>query len=269
MSGGTEEIGEAYLEGPGEKRYFLESEREYCSIEALGAFLEGVRKTRMTGKLRLHMEGFRRRLKRDPSPEDLEEGPEGLWEVEHRSLPLGTLEIREGELFLGNSGVGWEEVEEWLRACLTGFWELTPERAGELAELIVSHKKEAEERALRTLRSVLGEELTERFLREGRMLVKAADGREYLLTKRGEVLSPDGRERFCVRVEGGEKLPVYDLLLAKYLAIRDRPQSISTLRRRGSWRELARVRMLVHELELLLFRLQHGRGEFEEDELLT
>lgn len=266
MSRRVEEIGEIHLQGPGERRHFLDSGQECHSVDGLGFFLEGVRKARMEGKLRLYMEGFRKRLRRNPSPGHLEKGVEGLFEQEHRSLPLGVLEVRDGKFFLGNFEVGWKELEEWIKVCVQGFWELTPERAWELAELLLSSKREAEERALRTLRSVLGEELTEKLLGEGKILVKAANGREYLLTKRGEVLSPDGRERFCVQVRDGEKLPIYDLVLAKYLAIRDRPESISTLRRRRrNWWELGRVRMLMHELESLMFHLRFEEDERDED----
>lgn len=261
MAREVEEVGEIHLYGPGGPRYFRDG-REYHSVGELQYFLEGLRKARMEGRLRLYVEGFRRRLKRNPSPEDLERGMEGLFELEHRSLPIGILEVRDGRIFLGDFEVDWRELEGWIRVCLLGFWELTPERAWELARFILSSKKEAEERALRTLREVLGEELTEKLLSEGKILVKAANGREYLLTKNGEVLSPDGRERFCVQVKGGEKLPTYDLVLAKYLAIRDRPESISTLRRRRNWWE-GRLRMLVHELEMLMFRMDE---EGEEDE---
>lgn len=83
----------------------------------------------------------------------------------------------------------------------------------------------AERRSFETLNRILGGELAERLLRERRIIVKSADGREYEITDSGKVYAVLGG-RICVQIEGEEVLPKYDVVLAKYLALRDRPDLV-------------------------------------------
>jgi hypothetical protein len=89
--------------------------------------------------------------------------------------------------------------------------------------------RRAEERSLETLRKVLEEEAARRLLEKGELQVRTPSGEEYVVTSSAEVyrrLPGGGRSPVCVQVEGGENLPRYDLILAKYLTLRDHPELI-------------------------------------------
>jgi len=180
----------------------------------------------------------------------LKKGPDGAWamnrsdlyDIEHRQACLGVISAGKDRSYYldGSLRLGDEEaVEEWIDACSVGLWsepELTTERAKELAKAISGQRMEAEGKSLATLRRTLGDEVADKLLKEGKIAVKSANGREYVITDSGEVFCDpydEGMDRICVEVKDEESLPKYDRVLAKYLVIRDHPEQIETLQGRG------------------------------------
>lgn len=200
-------------------------------------------------KLKLHIHDFRTVVKPGLAPSDLENGLDGMYELEHRSAYLGAIELRGSQIFLGGAELEAGTLRRWIDACSTELWrgpELTPARAAQLAELITTYMREAERRSLETLRRTLGDEVTDQLLREGKIRVKSANGMEYVITDSGEVSyysqTRDRLVNVCVQVEGGKNLPKYDRVLAKYLVLRDHPEQIDRPHRRpraggirGNW----------------------------------
>jgi len=180
----------------------------------------------------------------------LKRGPDGAWamnrsdlyDIEHRQAYLGVISAGKDRSYYldGSLRLGDEEaVEEWIDACSVGLWsepELTTERAKELAKAISGQRQDAERRSLDTLMCTLGDEMADQLLKERKITVKSANGKEYVITDSGEVLSSlheGAMESICVHVKDEESLPKYDRVLAKYLVIRDHPEQIETLRGRG------------------------------------
>ena len=193
-----------------------------------------------------------------------------LYDVEHRQAYLGVISAGEDRFYYldGSLKLGDEDaVTEWIEACSVGLWsepELTAARAKELARVISERRQEAESKSLETLRRTLGDEVADRLLRERKIAVRSAGGREYVITDSGEVHCPLGdgtMEPLCVEVGGEESLPKYDRVLAKYLVIRDHPEQIETLReeRAEGW-VLGRRQMLVREIERLRTELAGLEG---------
>lgn len=227
--------------------------------------LETLREVRGTASLILRMEGRRKIVRPDLRPGNLDAG---LFLMEERSVRLGELELRGGRVYLYGREADLRLIESWVEACAAELWRgegLTQERARELAEVLLSHREQTEGRALRAVREVLGQEVVDQLLSEGRVRVRSSNGEEYVITEEGEVYSAGGR-RCCVQVEGGERLPKYDRFLAVYLTVRDRPEKISTLRPRREGREfLLRIHHLLAELEHLAerLRLEEEGGQVE------
>jgi hypothetical protein len=224
--------------------------------------LETLREVGGTASLVLRMEGERKVVRPDLSPENLDSG---LFQLERRSLTLGELEVRGGRPYLYGREADLPLLRSWMEACAAEMWRgegLTQERARELAEVLLSHRERAEGRALRAVREVLGQEVVDQLLREGRVRVRSSNGEEYVITEEGEVYSAGGR-RCCVQVEGEGRLPKYDRFLAVYLTVRDRPEKISTLRPHPEMVEelTRRARILMAELERLVERLHLGWEE--------
>ena len=76
----------------------------------------------------------------------------------------------------------------------------------------------------------MGEEAASQVLENGRITVKSADGREYMITDSGKVYSLDTGERMREGGRGGKPAEVRSVL-AKYLVIRDHPDWIYSRRR--------------------------------------
>jgi hypothetical protein len=172
-----------------------------------------------------------------------------LYEAVYQKARLGRVQIRGERVFLNGLEVGEEILTRWLEQCLIACWRdpnLTPERGAQLAGLLADFLRRAEERSLETLRKVLGEEAARQLLEKGELPVRTPSGEEYVVTSSAEVYRrlPGGeRSPVCVQVEGGENLPRYDLVLAKYLTLRDHPELIGAggrLTGGGGWRRKGR-----------------------------
>ena len=185
---------------------------------------------KLEADLEVYMHILRDRVKKDlpPNPQELEE----LYEMTYQRVKLGRIQIGGGRILLNGLEVGEELLMRWLEQCLTACWRdpnLTLERGAELAELLANLLHRAEARSLETLRRVLGEEAARQLLERGELPVRTPSGEEYVVTSSAEVYRrlPGGeRSPVCVQVEGGENLPRYDLVLAKYLTLRDHPELI-------------------------------------------
>jgi len=155
-----------------------------------------------------------------------------------RSTRLGTLQLRGGRILFNGVELSEDVFEQgektlwkWLDTCMDRAWEdwtFDQERATELARLVEADLREAERRSLETLRRTLGDEVVNQLLRERRITVRSRNGGEYTITDSGWVLTSSGRH-VCVEVAGEGRLPRYDVVLAKYLVIRDHPEQIETL----------------------------------------
>ena len=187
--------------------------------------------------IKLYIHDYRKVLKR---------GPDGAWAInrsdlycaEHRQAYLGAISAGKDHSFYldGSLRLGDEDaVREWIDACSVGLWsepELTTESAKELAKAMSEQWQEAERKSLETLRRTLGDEAADKLLKEGKIVVKSANGREYVIMDSGNVYGPlhnGSARRICVEVKGEESLPRYDRVLAKYIVIRDHPEQIETL----------------------------------------
>jgi len=165
-----------------------------------------------------------------------------------RSTRLGTLQLRGTRILFNGMELGEEGFWRWLDACMDRVWEdwtFDRGRATELAKLVAADRREIERKSLETLRRTLGEEVAERLLRKGEITVKSSNGKEYVITERGEVFETPwegGKRSVCVQVAGEHRLPKYDRVLAKYLVIRDHPEQIETLGG-GSPLEMERERL--------------------------
>lgn len=173
---------------------------------------------------------------------------------ETRSLRVyvGSLKKKNGSFYLNGSILlqgGISTVERWLRACyahlagtpvylrkdpdfpvLENISELTQKEAEMLAEIVLDHIKNglpSERKSLKLLRETLGDDAVNQFKNEKRLTVKSKNGRTYIINEDGEVYESETGRRCCVVV--GAELPRNDQILAKYLAIRDRPETIKTL----------------------------------------
>lgn len=236
----------------------------YGKILALLKWLE------VNAKLRLYLHSFRTALRWNLSPADLErEGLEGLYGREHRSVCAGTLDVRGSRVFLGSTELTEEAFRRWLEVCSTEFWReperVTPKRVAELAKLISDHLAAVERKSLETLKRTLGDGVADQLLRAGKVCVRSANGREYVITDSGEVFAVRARDKMspvCVHVEREGRLPRYDVVLAKYLVIRDHPEQIET---RYPRRELEREREILQaqiaELQGRLARLERVRRQ--------
>lgn len=162
----------------------------------------------------------------------------------------GNLKKEKGMYYLNNTiplGGHISLIEKWLKACyahlagtprylrndpdfplLDNITELTQKDAERLAEIVKDHYRNglpSERKSLELILETLGDGALDQLKNEKRLVVKSRNGRTYIIRDDGEV-SESGR-RCCVKVEGN--LPRYDIVLAKYLAIRDRPETITTL----------------------------------------
>jgi len=90
-------------------------------------------------------------------------------------------------------------------------------------------------RALDLVRDVLGRDALQEVLREGRVVVASRNGRSYAVDLHGEVREMTTWALRCV-VCRGPQVHVLDVFLAKALAVRDHPESISTLEGDGRYR---------------------------------
>lgn len=77
------------------------------------------------------------------------------------------------------------------------------------------------------IRETLGDDTLDQLKKEKRLVVISRNGRNYIIKDNGKVSDSESRRRCCVIVDGD--LPRYDIILVKYLAIRDRPETFKTL----------------------------------------
>lgn len=255
---------------------FMECVSDYClTFQLRERVLDFLGQAKMNAKLKLYIHRFQTVVKRDFSPADLEKSLEGMYGLEHYSAYLGTLEARGSRVFLGGVEFGRGALERWFETCLAEIWrdpKISSEWAMGLGRAIAAHTREVERRSLETFRRTLGDEVVNQFSEEGEITLTSINGRKYTITEDGEVFAHtrDGPiERICVRVEGEGRLPKYDVVLAKYLVIRDHPEQIETPHRRrgrigGGLRTLEEERvMLGFEIERLYARLAELEGELE------
>ncbi len=164
----------------------------------------------------------------------------------------GSLKNEKGRYYLNNTILfdgGILMVEKWLNACyahlagtpkhlrndldfpaLENITGLTQKDAERLAEIVIDHYRNglpSERRSLELIRETLGDNALDQLKNEKRLVVKSRNGRNYNIRDDGEVSDSETGRRCCVIVDGN--LPRYDIILAKYLAIRDRPETIKTL----------------------------------------
>lgn len=164
----------------------------------------------------------------------------------------GSLKNEKGRYFLNNTiplGGHISLIEKWLKACyahlagtpgylrndldfpvLENITELTQKDAERLAEIVIDHHRNglpSERRSLELIRETLGDGALVQLKNEKRLVVRSSNGRTYVISDNGDVSDSETGRRCCVIV-GGD-LPRYDIILAKYLAIRDRPETIKTL----------------------------------------
>jgi hypothetical protein len=120
----------------------------------------------------------------------------------------------------------------WLRECWKRLREkggLTEREAKRIFDGLADEIGRAESRSLELLRSTVGSEAVDQFLRLGYLIVNSANGRKYRITHDGEVFDVATGRSVCVMVDEEGELPIYDDILAKYLVIRDHPEQIETL----------------------------------------
>jgi hypothetical protein len=179
----------------------------------------------------------------------------------YRCAYIGALSAGTDRSYVLNSKIKFDDDEvlgRWLRACVDFMWvrpAFTQTSAEKLAEAVVEYMRGARLRSLETLRLALGNEAAERLLSEGHITVKSSNGREYLIDTTGEVFDASSGDYVCVEVRNEEWLPRYDVVLAKYLVIRDHPEQISTL---GESPESERQRLL-RQIEIY----EEGLSEFK------
>jgi hypothetical protein len=162
-------------------------------------------------------------------------GLDGLYEKEIRSVSLGTLDFRNGKCFLHGVEIPMSIVgkvfKEWVGACLVEVLnsEFSVARARDLARAVATFHIHSHLRSQELFRRVVGENAVERFLRERRLRFKSVDGNEYEIEESGDVFRIDAGKRtpVCVHVAGENRLPVYDRVVALYLALRDHPEVLS------------------------------------------
>jgi hypothetical protein len=180
--------------------------------------------------------------------------------VRQRFKRAVSLEIRSvgfGELEWNGETISYEDVEfsakelaNWIQRCTD------LHRRGELDERhargLLEAKRRAWKRAVDNLKRALGTELAEHLMRNGEIEFRSRDGRTYRITKSGEVFVRDERSGawrgVCVEVAGERILPVPEVVLSKYLVLRDRPEQVREGPRADA---VERLHMLRHELEEL------------------
>lgn len=169
----------------------------------------------------------------------------------------GSLKKENGRYYLNNNillGSHISLIEKWLNACyahlagtpkhlrndpdfpvLENITELTQKDAEKLAEIVIDHHRNglpSERRSLELIGESLGDDVLDQLKKEKRLVVRSRNGRNYTISDNGDVSDSETGRRCCVIVDGD--LPRYDIILAKYLAIRDRPETIKTLQETGS-----------------------------------
>lgn len=165
---------------------------------------------------------------------------------------VGNLKNEKGMYYLNNTiplGSHISVIEKWLKACyahlagtpryltndpdfpvLENITELTQKKAERLAEIIKDHYingSPSERRSLELIRETLGDDAHDQLKNKKRLVVKSSNGKNYIIRDDGDVIESETGRSCCVIVDGD--LPKYDAILAKYLAIRDRPETIKTL----------------------------------------
>jgi hypothetical protein len=135
--------------------------RVIISADDLYEFLRSKRRAGMNAKLGFYLHYFRgATIRRDLSPSDLErrlekicraviqqnlslsdlEGRlEEIYESEHISACIGTIELRGWQILVAGKEFRVKIFEEWIQACLPGLQRglgLTPERAAQILEAI-------------------------------------------------------------------------------------------------------------------------------------
>lgn len=177
-------------------------------------------------------------------------------EINDLKVCAGSLKKENGRYYLNNTillGSHISLIEKWLKACyahlagtpkhlrndpdfpvLENITEMTQKDAERLAEIVIDHYRNglpSEKRALELIRKTLGDDALDQLKNEKCLVVRSRNGRNYIIRDDGEVSDSETGRRCCVIV-GGD-LPRYDIILAKYLAIRDRPETIKTLQETG------------------------------------
>lgn len=170
----------------------------------------------------------------------------GLYENRHRFGSLGRLERTEDRRLMLNGARlpgGWTVLAKWVEACRERLWsadadgDFVPgfeavahqvaEETRERAKARSPRKQrntDAEDRARLVFAEAVGQEALQEMEARGRVGVKSRNGRVYILDRSGGVWRMDTGERLCVR--GGERLPRYEMLLSRYLTLRDRPEEV-------------------------------------------
>lgn len=165
---------------------------------------------------------------------------------------VGSLKKEKGKNYLNNTillgDYNWI-IEKWLRACyahlvgtpkylrndpdfplLENITELTQKDAEKLADIVIDHYRNglpSERKSLEHIRETLGNDAFTQLKNEKRLMVKSSNGRNYIIDEYGEVSEDDSGKRCCVNVGGN--LSKYDRILAKYLIIKDKPETIEVL----------------------------------------
>lgn len=83
---------------------------------------------------------------------------------------------------------------------------------------------DANRRGFKLMCDVLGSRVATELLRTGRVRFLSYNGKEYTIDLHGTVYDSNGS--VCVHVDGEEELPPFDVVLAKYLVMRDRPDIV-------------------------------------------
>lgn len=168
-----------------------------------------------------------------------------LYTMRHRRGTLGTFVWKKSRWWLNGKvplSEGWVGLERWLEKCRQALWAAEGEEEeavgfGVTAERLAAERlprgkgensakgPAAEQRAKEVFREVMGEEALRELERDGRLTFTARDGRTYSVGPTGEVRDEEDRVRVCVR--GGERLPRHERVLARLLAVRDRPELLN------------------------------------------
>jgi hypothetical protein len=212
---------------------------------------------------------------------------------ETRSLRAyaGSLKKKNGSFYLNGSILlqgGISTVERWLRACyahlagtpvylrkdpdfpvLENISELTQKEAEMLAEIVLDHINNglpSERKSLKLIRETLGDDAVNQLKNEKRLTVKSKNGRTYIINEDGEVYESETGRSCCVVVEA--ELPRYDQILAKYLAIRDRPETIKTLSEMAYDPDLHvyyfnMFRKIIHKYKQKIEEIGFSTGDFD------
>jgi len=190
-------------------------------------------KSKRSIRVRLYLHDVRRVPKEKLSLSARSAGLQGLYKYQHFSACLGKTrsELLEG-LWYWNKSMTSKYFGCWLRECWKRLREkgsLTEKEAKRISDGLAKEIGQAERRSLELLRSTVGSEAADQFLKLGHLIVDSANGRKYRITHDGEVFDVATGRSVCVMVDDEGELPLYDDILAKYLVIRDHPEQIETL----------------------------------------